>query len=186
MRIAVFLTSGSRHDFEQPDAQLAKENRGRFWPDEVFAGPTVSVAGDAYWTAFRSSTVTRIELTHDEMPDWPQNQNIDSITLLSEADFTSRRAELATPLEGAAAGQDFTAFAELEDSTGTIHYVEVHGKTLAEVARPRGLERLLESPCVVAARGEDTAVLINPANLVAVRVSGAGPVTARTIRANRA
>lgn len=180
MIIEVFLTSGSVHRYEQKDPAMVHRNLSRIAPDKLFTEPTITIGGDYHATAFAGSAVLRVELTSLELPDWDFGANLTRIRLISEDEFLahvrhfsedeSRRRD--RPI---AAGVAFVVHGKLEDRAGAWHYIEAEGKALPDVARRRSLTRLLQSPAIHARRGENTAVVFNPANVVCVSAYPGAP-----------
>lgn len=171
MNIQVFLTSGSVHEYEQNDTELVGRNLSCISPETLFQDQTIVIGGEHHSTGFPARSVLRVEFTLDELPEWPRPANFEDVRLIDSDEFgaaigagTHRRTR-ETPL---ATGEDFVAFVSLGDASGAELFLAVHGKALAGVARSRAIERLLGAPCIYARRGENTAVLINPRNLVRI------------------
>ena len=173
MNIQVFLTTGSVHEYEQTDPELVSRNLSHISPDRLFQGSTISIGGEHHSTGFPARSVLRVEFTLDRLPDWPRPSNIDDARLIDSEEFRAsvgRGADRPKRDTALTAGENFVAFVDLEDAHGAQHYLVLHGKLLAGVARARAIERFLNAPGIYVRRGENTAGVFNPANLV--RVSG--------------
>ncbi len=165
MEILVFLKNGSVHRYQQDDPQLIKQNLSRIDPQNFYSLETLAIGDQEQSTGFRSSDVLRVEFRADPLPDWSSLPHIATIRLLDEGEFRAKAGESARQEERWKVGETFVAYAELEDCRGELFFLEASGQVLADSVRTRKLSRILEAPCLHIRRGEEAAILMNPANL---------------------
>ncbi|MHC5063884.1 MAG: hypothetical protein ACYTG5_07905 [Planctomycetota bacterium] len=168
MEISLFLKSGSAYSFTQSDPEQIKLNLNRIDPKKFFLQDNIAIGSPDQSTGFRSSEILRLEIQMDPLPEWPTLSNIQSLRLLSEEEFRPKAREASAQEMTWKVGEDFVAYAEVEDCTGGCYYLEASGRVIPESVRTHRLSRVLEAPYLHARRGDSTAVLINPANLVRV------------------
>lgn len=165
MEIRVFLTNGCVHRYAQDDPQLIKQNLGRIDPQKFYAQETLAIGDEEQSTGFRTKDVLRVEFRMNPLPDWPFPPNIVSLRLLDEGEFRAKAQESVRQEQRWKVGETFVAYAEIEDCRGDRFFLEAAGKVLPDSVRARKLSRILEAPCLHIRRGEDTAILLNPACL---------------------
>ncbi len=77
LQIRVHLTNGNIMKFGQDDPkQVTSLFENMPHPDRLFALPNVLIGGDQSFSAFRSSSVLRIDFVGKKVPSWPFQRNL--------------------------------------------------------------------------------------------------------------
>jgi hypothetical protein len=155
---------------------LAQEILDRIQPGRFFAQDHLMIGGDQSTTAFRSSSVVRIDFVTDHVPHWPYDVGVGSIQELSEGEYRERyRQDLydARNSPNPISECQEVVYAEMEMVNGERAFFEVHADrtdeaTPAPLDQAQFIQQLFTSGGMHGRRRSSGVILLNPSSIVRV------------------
>ena len=171
MEIRIHTTGGPVEIFLQDNPALAARIFKGLQYTKVFAGESITIAGEYSLTTFNTSRVNRIDFIADDLAPWKYPLGILDVFELSEDEFLERShlndpARLERRRTPRRTGDAAVCFVELEMTGGSRVFLAAKAEVPLEAERLHRLHLLFSAPAVHFRLGQRGHAILNLKNLV--------------------
>lgn len=171
MEIRIHTAGGPVETFLQDNPALAARILKGLQYTKVFAGDTMTIAGDYSLTTFNTARVNRVDFIAENLAPWKYPIDVLDVIELSEDEFLERShlndpARLEQRRTPKQTGDFVVVFVEVEMTGGNRIFLAAKGKVPLEAERLHRLHLLFSAPAVHFRLGQRGHAILNLKNLV--------------------
>jgi hypothetical protein len=171
MEIRIHTQEGSVETFFQDDRALVARILREVQPVKVFAGSTITIAGEYSLTTFVTARVSRIDFLTSDRPPWKHAADVLEVYELSEDEFREQShlndpARLERRRTPKRTGDAAICFVELEMTGRNRIFLTTKVKVPLEAERLHRLHLLFSAPAVHFRLRQGGHAILNLKNLV--------------------